>query len=146
MSRPGGRSGVLDVMQVLWALTHALEARSKRMHRDLGITGPQRLLLRVVGQAPGCGPGTASRRLRLDPGTVTRLAAGLERQALLRKEVYPLDRRRKRLVLTARGSSLNRRHRATVEGAVREVLATATPGEVRLARKFIDRLTERLTV
>lgn len=145
MSGPGGTSDVLDVMQSLWALNHALEARSKRMHRDLGITGPQRLLLRVVGQAPGCGPGTAARRLRLDPGTVTRIAAGLERQALLRREVDPLDRRKQRLVLTARGRSLNRQHRATVEGSVREALAAATPGEIRQARKLIDRLTERLT-
>ena len=146
MSRSGGTSDVLDVMQVLWALAHALEARSKRMHRELGITGPQRLLLRVVGQAPGCGPGAAARRLSLNPGTVTRLAAGLERQGLLRREVNPLDRRKLRLVLTARGRTLDRRHRGTVEGALREALAAAGPGEVRMARRFIRRLTGRLAV
>ena len=137
---------VLDVMQVLWALAHALEARSKRMHRDLGITGPQRLLLRVVGKSPGCGPGEAARRLSLNPGTVSRLATGLERQKLVRRELDRADGRKQRLVLTARGRSLNGRHRGTVEGAVRDAIVGATPSEVRLARKFIRRLTESLTV
>lgn len=146
MKRPDAAPDVLDVMQVLWALAHALEARSKRMHRDLGITGPQRLLLRVVGQSPGCGPGEAARRLSLNPGTVSRLAAGLERKKLVRRELDRADGRKQRLVLTARGKLLNGRHRGTVEGAVREALAGATPSEVRLARKFIRRLTDSLTV
>jgi DNA-binding MarR family transcriptional regulator len=146
MKPPKSEPDVLDVMQVLWALAHALEARSKRMHRDLGITGPQRLLLRVVGQWPGCGPGAAARRLSLNPGTASRLAAGLERQKLVRREVDQADGRKQRLTLTARGRALNAQHRGTVEGAVREALAGATPGEVRLARKFIRRLTEFLTV
>ena len=146
MKRLDAAPDVLDVMQVLWALAHALEARSKRMHRDLGITGPQRLLLRVVGQSPGCGPGEAARRLSLNPGTVSRLAAGLERQKLVRRELDQADGRKQRLELTARGKLLNGQHRGTVEGAVREALAGATPSEVRLARKFIRRLTDSLTV
>jgi DNA-binding MarR family transcriptional regulator len=146
MKRLDAAPDVLDVMQVLWALAHALEARSKRMHRDLGITGPQRLLLRVVGQSPGCGPGEAARRLSLNPGTVSRLAAGLERRKLVRREMDQVDGRKQRLVLTARGKLLNGHHRGTVEGAVREALAGATPSEVRLARKFIRRLTDSLTV
>jgi len=146
MKRLDAAPDVLDVMQVLWALAHALEARSKRMHRDLGITGPQRLLLRVVGQSPGCGPGEAARRLSLNPGTVSRLAAGLERQKLVRRELDQADGRKQRMVLTARGKLFNGQHRGTVEGAVREALAGATPSEVRLARKFLRRLTDLLTV
>jgi DNA-binding MarR family transcriptional regulator len=146
MKRSEATHDVLDVMQALWALAHALEARSKRMHRDIGITGPQRLLLRVVGQSPGCGPGAAARRLSLNPGTVTRLAAGLEKRKLIRREVDQVDGRKQRLVLTARGKLLNGQHRGTVEGAVRAALAGATADEVRLARKFILRLTDSLTV
>ncbi|HQR29863.1 MAG TPA: MarR family winged helix-turn-helix transcriptional regulator [Anaeromyxobacteraceae bacterium] len=146
MKRPEAPPDVLEVMQGLWALAHALEARSKRMHRDLGITGPQRLLLRVVGRSPGCGPGEAARKLSLNPGTVTRLAAGLERRRLIRREVDPVDGRRQRLVLTPRGKVMNGQHRGTVEGAVREALAGASPDEVRQARQFIRRLTASLDV
>jgi DNA-binding MarR family transcriptional regulator len=84
--------------------------------------------------------------LSLDPGTVSRLAARLERRKLLRREIDSLDRRKQRLTLTRRGEGLAGDHRGTVEGAVREALARATPGEVRLARRFVLRLTEALAV
>ena len=146
MKRSDAAPDVLDIMQGLWALAHALEARSKRMHRELGITGPQRLLLRVIGQSPGCGPGAAARRLSLNPGTVSRLAAGLERRKLVRSDPDRVDGRKLRLTLTARGKLLNGRHRGTVEGAVRQALIEAPPREVRLAHRFIHRLAEYLTV
>ena len=146
MKRSDTAPDVLDVMQGLWALAHALEARSKRMHRELGVTGPQRLLLRVIGQSPGCGPGAAARRLSLNPGTVSRLAAGLERRKLVRSDPDRVDGRKLRLTLTARGKVLNGRHRGTVEGAVRQALIEAPPSEVRLARRFIHRLAEYLAV
>ena len=46
----------LIFMRALWHLEHALERASKRMEDTLGITGPQRLALRVVGVVPGIGP------------------------------------------------------------------------------------------
>jgi DNA-binding MarR family transcriptional regulator len=137
---------VLEVMQTLWALAHALEARSKWMHRNLGVTGPQRLLIRVIGETPGCSPGEAARKLTLNPGTASRLATGLERAGLVRREDDQADGRRRRLILTRRGEAVNRHHQGTVEAAAREALASATPGEARMARKFIRRLTESLTV
>ena len=137
---------VLEVMQALWALAHALEARSKWMHRNLSVTGPQRLLLRIIGESPGCTPGAAARRLSLNPATASRLASGLERSGLVRREQDRADRRRHRLILTRRGEVVNGHHRGTVEAAVREALADAPPSEVRLALKFIRRLTESLVV
>jgi DNA-binding MarR family transcriptional regulator len=133
-------------MQALWALAHALEARSKWMHRNLSVTGPQRLLLRVIGESPGCTPGAAARRLSLNPGTASRLASGLERSGLVRRERDREDGRRQQLILTRRGEIVNGHRRGTVEAAVREALAKATPCEVRLARRFIRRLAGSLAV
>ena len=146
MKRQQAPPDVLEVLQVLWALAHALEARSKRMQRDLGVTGPQRLLLRVIGESPGCTPGAAARQLSLNPGTVSRLVSGLERLGLARRQVDRTDGRKQRLTLTRRGEALNSHHRGTVEGAVREALAEAPPDEARRARRFIGRLTHSLAV
>src|SRR5688572_15630298 len=41
---------VLSFMQLLWAVTHGLESTSKRMLAAVGVTGPQRLVLRLIGQ------------------------------------------------------------------------------------------------
>jgi DNA-binding MarR family transcriptional regulator len=137
---------VLEVMQSLWALAHALEARSKWMHRNLGVTGPQRLLLRAIGEAPGCSPGEAARTLHLDPGTVSRLAAGLEEAGLLERAKDRSDARRLRLLLTRRGKAVNARQAGTVEASVREALAATKPGERQVACRFVHRLTDRLKV
>jgi hypothetical protein len=44
-------------MRLLWAVVHGLERTSKQMHGRVGVTGPQRLVLRVVGLNPGLSAG-----------------------------------------------------------------------------------------
>src|SRR2546423_13583048 len=48
---------VLDFMRLLWALDHALQSASKRMESNFGMTGPQRLVMRIVGRFPGIAAG-----------------------------------------------------------------------------------------
>ena len=146
MKKRNATSPTLDVMQGLWAFAHALEARSKRMHRDIGVTGPQRLVLMVIAEAPGASPGEVARHLRLNPGTVSRLVTALERAKLVRRGEHSLDGRKQRLVLTPRGETLAAQPRGTIEGAVRAALASAAHGEARQARRFLERLTEALAV
>ncbi len=122
-----------------------MEARSRRMQHHVGVTGPQRLLLRHVGENPGCSPADAARRLRLDSVTVSRLLASLERLRLLERSSDPGRGRRQRLRLTGSGERLNRDPRGTVEEAVERALATASAAEARSAHRFLLRLTEALT-
>lgn len=139
------RPDPIGVMEGLWALSHALEARSKWMKRVYGVTGPQRLLIRVVGMAPNCSPGDAARRLRLHAGTVTRLAAALEGLGMLRRSKHPRDGRRIRLTLTEQGRRLNHTRAGTVHLAVATTLARAKPGPATVATAFIRKLTAELT-
>ena len=48
---------VLDFMRLLWAVDHSLQSASKRMESTFGITGPQRLVVRIVGRFPGIAAG-----------------------------------------------------------------------------------------
>jgi len=137
--------GVLEAMQALWSLAHALEARSKWMHREFGVTGPQRLLLRVVGELPGCSPGAAARQLRLHKATVTRLLVGLERLGLVQRRADASDARKQRLTLTARGRRVFALRAGTVEAAVRGAVAGGPPQELRATLAFMGRLSEALT-
>jgi DNA-binding MarR family transcriptional regulator len=138
-------SAVLETMQALWGLAHALEARSKWMQKEFGVTGPQRLLLRVIGETPGCSAGEAARILRLNPGTVSRLLRGLEQQRLVERNADPNDGRRQRLVLTPRGLHVNSLKRGTVEAGVRSAIEGAAAGEVQSTLAFIQRLASVLT-
>jgi DNA-binding MarR family transcriptional regulator len=123
--RPGGET--LQFMQRLWELVHALAVTSKRMGRTLGVTGPQRLVLRVVGQSPDATASEIAAILGLHPSTLTGVLARLERQRLLQRKPDAADRRRVRFRLTPAGRAIDRARKGTVEAAVRRAMARAAP-------------------
>lgn len=114
---------VLEFMRLIWALDHGLQSLSKRMHASLGLTGPQRVTLRVLGRRPGISAGTLAEILRLHPSTLTGILHRLERRDLVRRTHDPRDRRRTRLELTPRGRKLDAPSAGTVEAVVARVLS-----------------------
>jgi DNA-binding MarR family transcriptional regulator len=134
----------LQFMRELWAAVHALQKASKRMNRQMGITGPQRLVLRVVGLSPGISAGGLARVLHLHPSTLTGVLKRLEQQQLLSRVADAADGRRSVLQLTARGVRLNLASAGTVEAAVRRVLAAAPTEARRSAQAMLSALAERL--
>src|SRR5439155_8811053 len=61
---------VLDFMRLLWAVDHSLQSASKRMEAAYGITGPQRLVVRIVGRFPGIAAGRVAEILHVHPSTL----------------------------------------------------------------------------
>lgn len=134
----------LGFMQHLWSLAHALQAKSKRMESELGVTGPQRLALRIVGRAPGISPGELAETMRVHPSTLTGILKRLAERHALARSADPRDGRREHLSLTAQGRAIDERRGGTVEAAVRRALAQLDPHEVRAAERVITRLVEEL--
>lgn len=120
----------LTFLRVLWGLGHALERRSKAMERELGVTGPQRLALRMVGLRPGITPGALAELLWLHPSTLTGILQRLVDAGFVRREPDPRDRRRAHLHLTPEGEAIDAAREGTVEAAVRAALAGASPDDV----------------
>jgi DNA-binding MarR family transcriptional regulator len=135
---------VLQFMQLLWAITHGLQTTSKRMTRDLGVTGPQRLVLRVIGLFPGASPGTLARVLHVHPSTLTGVLQRLASQGLLERTADPDDRRRSILRLTPRGARVNAMGRGTVEAAVRRALQQIAEPDRAATRRVLTALAEQL--
>lgn len=135
---------VLQFMQLLWAITHGLQTTSKRMTRDLGVTGPQRLVLRVIGLFPGASPGTLARVLHVHPSTLTGVLHRLTSQGLLERTADPDDGRRSILRLTARGTRVNAMGRGTVEAAIRRALRQVSDADRAATRRVFTALTEQL--
>jgi DNA-binding MarR family transcriptional regulator len=136
--------GVLRFMQVLWELDHGLNAASKRMLATIGVTGPQRLVIRVLGRSPGSTPGQLARVLRLHPGTVTRLVARLEASGLVSRSDDPGDSRRVLLELTARGRRVDTERTGTVEAALDGVLRRAPSRRIAEARTLLEEIARTL--
>ncbi len=131
-------------MQRLWEVVHALDVRSKWMERHIGITGPQRLVVRIVGQSPSITATGIASTLGMHPSTLTGILARLEERSLIARDVDPEDRRRARFRLTAGGERVDRERKGTVEAAVRRTLARAGDDAVKETEKFLAMLVVEL--
>ncbi|HTO96097.1 MAG TPA: MarR family transcriptional regulator [Myxococcales bacterium] len=134
---------VLDFMRMLWAVDHALQSASKRMEATFGLTGPQRLVVRIVGRFPGIAAGRVAEILHVHPSTLTGILKRLEARGALQRKPDPRDARRALLTLTAKGRKLDVVRTGTVEQAVRRVLAK-DPGKVAFAQEVLAALSEEL--
>jgi DNA-binding MarR family transcriptional regulator len=142
---PGtGLGEVLDFMSVLWTLNHALESLSKVMHSGLGVTGPQRLVLRLVGQAPGVSAGNLAVLMRVHPSTLTGVLRRLEERGLLIRRSDASDARRALFSLTALGQSIDRLRSGTVEAAISRALRRFEGREMRIAARLLSQVARTL--
>jgi len=136
----------LQFMQLLWAVVHGLEKTSKKMNDAIGVTGPQRLVLRVVGLFPGLSAGDLAAILHVHPSTLTGVLQRLVGQRLLRRINDPRDRRRAILHLTPSGAKANAVSQGTVESAVIEALDHVSARDRTATRRVLERLARHLNV
>lgn len=119
--QPAGET--LQFMQRVWELVHALDVASKRMAQTIGVTGPQRLVIRLIGQRPAQTASEISQMLGKHPSTLTGVLARLEARGLIERAIDKEDRRRARFTLTLAGKAIDRERKGTVEAATRRALS-----------------------
>jgi DNA-binding MarR family transcriptional regulator len=134
----------LDFMRLLWSIQNALQRRSKKMEGDLGITGPQRLVLRVVGRFPGISASELAAVVHLHPSTITGVLQRLVAKGWLERRLDPTDTRRVQLLLKPSGVVFTRTARGTIERDVTDALAHVGKANVRAARKVLGEIARRL--
>ena len=135
---------MLQFMQLLWAVVHGLETTSKRMTQAIGVTGPQRLVLRIVGLFPRISAGELATILHVHPSTLTGVLQRLVREEMVLRASHLRDRRRAVLRLTARGRRANRVKVGTVESAITEALEGVSDRDRRAAIRVLARLADHL--
>lgn len=134
---------VLEFMKLLWAVDHGLQSVSKRMESRFGITGPQRLVVRIVGRFPGISAGALADVLHVHPSTLTGVLRRLETRGMLVRRSDPKDARRALFGLTPRGRKMDTLRTGTVEQAVRRVLARM-PDDLSAAERILSALAAEL--
>jgi DNA-binding MarR family transcriptional regulator len=139
---PLGR--VLSFMRLLWAVDHGLTQVSRRMQRTLGVTGPQRLVVRLVGQSPGVSAGALAEALYLHPSTLTGVLKRLQDRGLIERTTDPADGRRSRLCLTARGKEVDGLSAGTVEARIRTAMTGMSDADLAAAERILTHLAEVL--
>lgn len=136
---------VLDFMRLLWALDHALQSKSKRMARDIGVTGLQRMVIRIIGRFPLLSAGGLAQILYVDPSTLTGVFTLLEARRLIEREADPEDGRRVRFRLAPLGHKLNDLREGTVESNIERALARIAPAKLAATRDVLEELTRALS-
>lgn len=134
----------LDFMRLLWRIEHGLQSRSKQMEATLGITGPQRLVLRIVDRFPGLSAAPLARIVRLHPSTITGIVQRLVHKGLLARTADRADRRRMRLRVRPGAKPFTRRTPTTIEVAVARALARVPAAHVRQARTVLTAIADAL--
>jgi MarR family transcriptional regulator, organic hydroperoxide resistance regulator len=140
--RPLG--GTLEFLRLLWAINHGLNKTSRKMQSQFGVTGQQRLVIRIVDSYPGLSAGDLARTLHIHPSTLTGILQRLSTRGLLRRVPHPEDARRVQLELTAKGRRLTAPGVGAIESAVKRVLARYDAAEVQATRVLLTALAEGL--
>ena len=135
---------VLDFMRLVWALDHRLESASKRMETALGVTGPQRLVIRIIGRFPGISAGRVADILHVHPSTLTGILRRLEERGTLVRKWDPADGRRALLTLTPKGKSLDQKRTGTVEAAMQKALTKLSSKQLADTEKVLSMLIDEL--
>jgi DNA-binding MarR family transcriptional regulator len=135
---------VLSFLQLMWAVDHGLQSGSKRMQRTLGVTGMQRLVVRMIGSAPGISAGGLAEALHVHPSTLTGVLDRLEQSRLIERQSDASDRRRSLFRLSAKGLEVDRVQSGTIEEVVRKVIHRISDKQLAAAEEVLKALADGL--
>lgn len=130
----------LEFLERVWRVNHAMQRVSTRMQRTLGVTGPQRLVIRCVGQHPGITSSQLAQVLHLDRGSVSAALNRLEGMRFLERRADPGDGRRVTLHLTPAGRKIDRPTKHTIEATVDQVIRAASASDLEATRRILGAL------
>jgi MarR family transcriptional regulator, organic hydroperoxide resistance regulator len=131
-------------MRLMWAINHGLDRASRGMQAKFGVTGPQRLVLRIVDTFPGLSAGDLARTLHVHPSTLTGILQRLEGRGLLRRLTDPADGRRVQLEITGKGRRLTVPAVGTVESAIKRLMSSWTDSELSATRRMLAAIAGEL--
>jgi MarR family transcriptional regulator, organic hydroperoxide resistance regulator len=131
-------------LRSLWELNHSLESASRAMKKQFGVTGPERLFVRIVGKRPGITPREIAQILRVHPSTVTVVIKRVEARRLIARGVNPADARSFQLYLTPEGERINAMRAGTIEAVVRDAIGANDPADVATAAGILVDVAQRL--
>jgi MarR family transcriptional regulator, organic hydroperoxide resistance regulator len=129
----------LRLLSLIWGLSAALERTSRAMESTVGVTGPQRFLLRFVGLAPGISCARLASVMARDLSDLQSDLDGLVAKNLLAEQEGSAS-----YYLTAHGATVNAVTEGTVEQAVSKALDGALPYEKSSFQRMLDRVVRNL--
>jgi DNA-binding MarR family transcriptional regulator len=96
-----------DVLLSLRQIIHAMNLRSRQLAKSVGLTVPQLIVLREIGEIREGAPiGQIAKRISLSQATVTTIVDRLEQRDAVRRQRAESDRRKVYVQITESGRAL----------------------------------------
>jgi DNA-binding MarR family transcriptional regulator len=95
-----------ELLVALRKVIRAIDIRSKELSRDVGLTGPQLIVLQQVGKNPGVMVKEIAQHITLSPATVTSILDRMESRGHVNRVRSTQDKRKVGVFLTDVGQSL----------------------------------------
>jgi DNA-binding MarR family transcriptional regulator len=97
-----------EIVVALRRIVRAIDMRSRRLVDEIGLTGPQLLVLREIAFRPGSSLNALARSVNLSQSTVSGVIDRLERQGLVKRDRGTVDRRTVLVTVTPEGGRILR--------------------------------------
>lgn len=114
------------------------------MEVELGVTGLQRIVIRLIGRYPEIAAGRLAELVHVHPSTLTGVLRRLVDRGFVRRERDAVDARVSRFALLAPGQAIDATQAGTVEAAVRRALGRLPPESIDAARLVLSVVAEEL--
>ena len=95
-----------ELLVALRQVIRAIDIRSKELSRDVGLTGPQLIVLQQVGKHPGVMVKEIAQNITLSPATVTSILDRMESRGQINRVRSTQDKRKVGVFLTDAGQLL----------------------------------------
>lgn len=92
-----------ELLIALRKVIRAIDLRSKQLSREVGLTGPQLLVMQNIGKQPGIMVREVANNINLSPATVTSILDRLEARGIAQRIRSTEDKRKVGVFLTEQG-------------------------------------------
>jgi DNA-binding MarR family transcriptional regulator len=125
------RSEIDSIVETIIYLYTESRRLTKGMAREVGLTGPQLTVIKLLESFDNLSLSTLSERIRAQNSTVTGIIDRMEREGLVRRERSTVDRRVVHIRLSEKGSKLARQIQVEPMEIFRDALDSLSPADLR---------------
>ncbi|GAB3003788.1 MarR family winged helix-turn-helix transcriptional regulator [Psychrosphaera aestuarii] len=133
-----------ELLVAIRRVIRAIDLRSKKLSKDVGITGPQLLVLQELGADPGITAKQVSDIVNLSQATVTSILDRLETKSMVERVRSESDRRRIALYLTEQGKETLKNAPRSMEDSFIEKFNTLEDWEQSLLLSSVQRVANMM--
>jgi len=133
---------ISDILLSLRRIIKSLQDYSQKVSSHFGITGPQLWVVKTIYENGGLSLGELSKRMYLNPSTITGVVDRLEKRRYVLRDRSEKDRRVVKVQLTPRGNRLAKRAPKPIQGKMIYGLRKLKEDELFLIYKSVEKLVE----